>query len=309
MAIRVRCSNCEKKIAIDEAFAGGVCRCPYCGALNTVAGGSPPAAAAPDRPERPDLPAPPGPGPAARPAAAGEHVPVARPVMIQGVVALIMLAFLLLLVAFSAVFFHQVMARDGDGGVRPEPPPVNPVTGAPKAGAQIAGLALKTPVVFVLDGGSGTGPMLDAARALVRHSILGMKPAEQFNLICALEGSTDVLSKDWVAGGTDGDGKAKAFLANRVARGASDLDQAIAQACRLKPKVIVILAGNKAPASPDAAAEAVTKADARLFSITLAAYEDVNEIMSALVAKTGGQFHSFSASELERWLGEAPPLP
>ena len=33
MAIKIRCVDCKKKISIDEAFAGGVCRCPYCTAI------------------------------------------------------------------------------------------------------------------------------------------------------------------------------------------------------------------------------------------------------------------------------------
>ena len=30
MAVKIRCSECHKKISVDEAFAGSMCRCPYC---------------------------------------------------------------------------------------------------------------------------------------------------------------------------------------------------------------------------------------------------------------------------------------
>ena len=33
MAIKIRCTECNKKVSIDEAFAGGMCRCPYCKAI------------------------------------------------------------------------------------------------------------------------------------------------------------------------------------------------------------------------------------------------------------------------------------
>ncbi len=38
MAMKIRCTDCEKKISIDNAFAGGVCRCPYCKAIVFVPG-------------------------------------------------------------------------------------------------------------------------------------------------------------------------------------------------------------------------------------------------------------------------------
>ena len=29
--IRINCTNCKAQLSIDEAFAGGVCRCQFCG--------------------------------------------------------------------------------------------------------------------------------------------------------------------------------------------------------------------------------------------------------------------------------------
>jgi hypothetical protein len=34
--IRINCTNCKAQLSIDEAFAGGVCRCQYCGTIQTV---------------------------------------------------------------------------------------------------------------------------------------------------------------------------------------------------------------------------------------------------------------------------------
>ncbi len=36
MAVKVRCSDCKKQIAVDEAFAGSMCRCPYCKSIIMV---------------------------------------------------------------------------------------------------------------------------------------------------------------------------------------------------------------------------------------------------------------------------------
>ena len=34
--ISLSCTHCEKVLTIDEAFAGGVCRCQHCGTIQTV---------------------------------------------------------------------------------------------------------------------------------------------------------------------------------------------------------------------------------------------------------------------------------
>src|SRR5205823_976005 len=34
--IRINCTNCKAQLSIDEAFAGGVCRCQFCGTIQTV---------------------------------------------------------------------------------------------------------------------------------------------------------------------------------------------------------------------------------------------------------------------------------
>lgn len=67
MSIRIRCSECTKKISVDDAFAGGVCRCPYCKALVMVPTEAAVAVPASARPAAP-RPAAPTPG-VSRPAA------------------------------------------------------------------------------------------------------------------------------------------------------------------------------------------------------------------------------------------------
>jgi hypothetical protein len=43
--IDLTCTNCRKLLQIDDAFAGGVCRCKYCGTIQTVPSKKPRAAA------------------------------------------------------------------------------------------------------------------------------------------------------------------------------------------------------------------------------------------------------------------------
>ena len=34
--IQINCTNCKALLLIDDAFAGGVCRCRHCGTIQTV---------------------------------------------------------------------------------------------------------------------------------------------------------------------------------------------------------------------------------------------------------------------------------
>src|ERR671921_831503 len=34
--IAIKCTHCQQRLEMDEAFAGGVCRCQYCGTIQTV---------------------------------------------------------------------------------------------------------------------------------------------------------------------------------------------------------------------------------------------------------------------------------
>src|SRR5436305_1348994 len=34
--IQINCTHCKALLQIDDAFAGGVCRCRYCGTIQTV---------------------------------------------------------------------------------------------------------------------------------------------------------------------------------------------------------------------------------------------------------------------------------
>ena len=41
--IEIRCARCRRMLKINDAFAGGVCRCQYCGVIQTVPGRPDPA--------------------------------------------------------------------------------------------------------------------------------------------------------------------------------------------------------------------------------------------------------------------------
>ncbi len=62
MAVKIRCSECRKKISVDEAFSGSMCRCPYCKSIVMV-----PKIESPDQATARPRPASPGKGRVMRP--------------------------------------------------------------------------------------------------------------------------------------------------------------------------------------------------------------------------------------------------
>jgi hypothetical protein len=45
--IQIICTNCKTELLLDDAFAGGVCRCQHCGAIQKVPANAKPAGTAP----------------------------------------------------------------------------------------------------------------------------------------------------------------------------------------------------------------------------------------------------------------------
>jgi len=300
MAIKVRCDGCRKKISMDEAFAGGVCRCPYCGELNMVPGAAGPSAVRPDRPDRPGMPGAPV---AEVPGVAREDIPVASPVRVQGIVALVLAGLLVLLIA-GFVIGYLLWAGADDVS----PAPVNPLA---KPGARIIDVEIKAPVVYVLDGGSGTGNFFDYGRALVRYSVRSLDADEAFQFLHVQPDEVRRLAPDFVGAGPAGDERVQSFLKNKMAFGATDLAGAVARAIALKPATVVLLSG-KDPGGPEEVArlgEQAREAGVVVHCVGLGATPDVVEPMRQLAEPTGGTCQAFRMDELSDLLNGAPPLP
>ncbi len=303
MAIKVRCKNCRKKISIDEAFAGGVCRCPYCGALN-MAGGSAATGGESDRPGRLARPDAPGAAEVEVAAEAREHIPTANPVRVQGIVAIVAIALLLLMSAAAGVWAYKHFQSN-----RIPDEPVNPFAGD---GPGVVDVKIALPVVYVLDASSGTGDFFDSGLAVVRHSILTLSGDEKFQMLLVREEGIGKPGDDWLGGGKDGDKTVKAFVGGKIGRGATDLVAAVEQAIALKPKTIVLVAGKGPSADEEVVADLAGKASAAgvvIHCVGLGDYPDVAEPMQALSEKTGGRCLIYSEAVLAEQLRLAPELP
>jgi len=307
MAIKVRCKNCRKKISMDEAFAGGVCRCPYCGALN-MAGGSAASGGGSGRPDRPDRPD--APGAAAAPEEAvdvePEHVPLARPVRIQGIVALVLMALLLMMIAAAGVGAYMIFGGDGDNGGGNGNGPIT--TGEPS----LIDVPITAPVVYVLDASGDTQYLYGSAKDVVRHSVRSLRGSRKFQLLLVRSTGVESPSTDWLTGGEGGDDTVKPFMNARFAGGRTDLAAAVERGIMLKPKTLAIISGSALSSDPDrvsALAAKASKAGIVVQCVSLGAFEDVSGPMEKLSEATGGQCRAYEEDVLIDRLKSMGPLP
>ncbi len=321
MAIKIRCQQCRKKISIDEGFAGGLCRCPYCKAITMVSGGA--AASCADRPDRPDLPTAVATS-QARQVESVEAVPLAKPVMIQGIATLVLSGFVLLLLVVGVVLVMKISAgpdkppvpKDGsntatetkpsnNNDLPPMPIPTNPFTAR---GLQVAGMGIAGPVVYVLNASSAMRDLYDPAVAVVRYSIRAMGGVGQFNIIVLAEEGVKPMTGAWITGGDAGDTKAKEFLRDCQPAGATDLADGFRRAMALKPKTIVVLT-DKAVDNADSLTQQAKQSGIKIFAVMLESPPDAVAVMEKLTAGTGGQCRQFTGNEIAELLSRVTPLP
>jgi len=303
MAIRIRCKDCRKKISIDEAFAGGMCRCPYCKALVYVDEAS--GTGAKDATTRPDAPSsrPAAPGQASKPVihSAGpsanvspdaEHVPMARPVKIQGIITIILLVLLVLMVGggiAAAMFFLPPSRQNGD--VPPPPdqrPTINQIT---KSGPGVVDIEIVTPVIYLLDGGSGMRSAFDSARLVTMRSVETLG-GQKYNVLVSTEAEDRLLSPDYLPGDKTGIETLKTFLQSVLPMGASDIPRSLQTAMEKKPKTIILF--TRKPV--DNAMSLAEKAKAQgtvIHTIAIDSDSEVIDSMKRLAGTSGGKARDF----------------
>ena len=332
MAMKIRCGECSKKLSIDEAFAGGVCRCPYCKALIFVPGeSSAPAASRPATPVWRPEPPPAGPQPSVgagaefdaeepavlRPAEPGlapddaelarahgqSHIPTARPVKLQGIVAMVLIGLLIAMVA-AAVILLTKMAGTGKGPEAGPPQRVNPLVSS-GSGPMAAGFKIEPPVVYVLDSSSSMRQTFDYALVIARASVNSLKADQKFGVVLAREEADKLMPGGLLGGGPPGAKALNDFLATADRTGATNINRALLAALDQKPRTVVLLArkpvDSAMPAARRAKAEGV-----KIFAVALDADEESIGSMEALAKAADGDCRAYSQGDLERFLAESP---
>ena len=341
MAIRIRCSDCRKKILIDEAFAGGVCRCPYCTALVFVPAVVP-GSSQPGRPERPGRrPASPGSRPAAPGAEAavmpertpreaiaaaeseGAEVPVATPVRIQGIATIVMLLVLLALLGGGGYFVVSRMGGSGDddndngtkgagNGTRTDPPngtgKLNPFISPGVLGPGIDGMKIDSPIIYCIEGGSSMGRTLNYAAAMTRVSIRSLTAEHKFNVLLGEEGGEPAESwyrfvlDGYKDGGEAGEQAVAPLLDEVTGAGAPNVSRLVKAALAYKPKPRTIVFFACKPVDEAGKLGKLAKAqDVLIVTICLTDEAAIAKTMAKLAETSGGTGRAHSARDLNLW--------
>lgn len=262
MAITVRCSGCSKKISLDDAFAGGACRCPYCKEINMVGqkgksgkakamklrSGTRPVSpgARPDSPievprtpvDRPESPTgsvaastPSPPQPQKQP----EHVPMAAPVRFQGLVSLILLGLLLAMLAAAGGAWYvmqQASSRpiEADGAEAPiEADAQTPANGDNGKASDLQGR-----VVFLFDGSASMRDVVQYLRPLAKMYIDTLADDNEFAIMLSTRDKTTTLDEGYLTPAMLDMQKVEDMLDFEPA-GEADIESAIAAAAELNP--------------------------------------------------------------------------
>jgi hypothetical protein len=302
MAIRLRCSDCDRDVLVDEAFAGGMCRCPHCKATLSVPDREPGRSG--NRPAQPDAePAAPAEAPVARrhprPYA---HGPSPHTHHLRRLVIVLLVGLGLVFIAAGGVAIHrQLTARPEQGESRAVDPfaAMRSSEGQP-SGPAIADVPLQGKVVYVLDSGASMKNLYDYAVALTLRSVETLGGEQRYSVVLAGEDEPRTMD----GGYRPPDRQPEAFLAGTVPGGATDIAAALAAAAEMQPDVVVLM--SRKGVDDPAAARPVREAGGRLVTIALEADKDAEASLAAAAASAGGESRSYSRGQLDRWLARRP---
>ncbi|MFW5840632.1 MAG: hypothetical protein ACOCZE_08635 [Planctomycetota bacterium] len=262
MPIRVECDQCQGKISVDDAFAGSVCRCPYCKAMVIVPRSDNGGASRP-RPEAP-VSRPVAPPSAAHPVqpppqgqTAGDqgdkplfHAEDRRRIHARKHQAVIVIVAVLLIIAFAGV---AVILMQESGGQDDAYDPDKPVPYEPDqitqprenvTGPNILGqIRLASPTIYVLDAGGSMVSHFGQAAEKIAESVVSLGPEGQFNLYVAEEEGVRKLGQNLAATGPRGAAKVREMTSKTYPTGATSqtLADAIKQAIEAKPDAVVVV--------------------------------------------------------------------
>jgi phage FluMu protein Com len=327
MAIRIRCSECSKKISIDEAFAGGACRCPYCKAIMMVPGDGKEASSARPSAPRPDSPDAVVAG-AARPAVAPTEVPMADRVRIQSYAAVVVIGLLLLAtVAGVIVLALSLGSKEKKNDQKKNEPPktlvdvANPFETKVEGASIASDVKITTPIVYVIDCGASMQRMIDLSSKIVRVSVRTLGPQGKFTVIMALSEETPghpptgtvklpsgsvMLENGFVNGGKPGEKTAAKFMSDLeeveyCGHGVVDVVPSIKSALAMNPKTVVVFTNKEINGAEELIASA-QKAGIKLVTMGMETDDLVRESLQKLSDGAKSETRAYTLPQLMSWV-------
>jgi hypothetical protein len=338
--ISIICTKCRTALTIDEAFAGGVCRCQHCGTIQTVpthlknsarppAPGSPPgsktlyqrransdagtglddladAVATSSGLGSRRLRSATGTATASDTKAPPQQVQKKtrpRPMLIIGgalIAGMIVLAVIFLMHSSTSSTATQTP------GLTPSPTPPEPIAPAPIMGPSFCGVPLDGPsVVYIIDRGSASDPFFDPLKAVLYHSLDLIGPTRKFAVILTENGSANLTfpPTGLVDATPDQTQKARNALDDVVAGGASHFRWAIEQAVARHPAVIVFVTAKwSLPLTDDDAAALMQNAQRGIpIDTFMLGDSNATDALEKTSSRSGGTFRRVTSAQLAQF--------
>lgn len=320
--ISITCTHCKTRLEMDEAFAGGVCRCQHCGTIQTV----------PAQLKRPASPqvttsvdsvsgsrAVFGQG-GAEPVTNSELEGMAEVVASSGLRSKRLVAatespdesvepqaaqkksMMLPLIVIGVAIFLIILVVGGFFLLRGH----TATGGGDDAGPSFVGLKLDVPsVVYVIDRGNATTNNFDAIKAATYRSIQLIGPSKKFAVLLT-DNDTEEFTypKQGMEAATSGDlENLKGVLQDVVATGNSNFEKSLKKAADLHPGAIVITTAKYPLDDPDIAA--LKELQSKGIPVNTFAIGDiVNPPLQEVSSATRGQYRQVSDHDLRAFAGE-----
>ncbi len=325
--IRIACTNCKTVLSIDDAFAGGVCRCQHCGTIQTVpakardsaavAAGSKAlfqhnpksdgAASGTGLDELAGIVASSGLAgsglrsrrlttPASGPTSRRNLAPIL--ITVAGVI-------VVLLGVIAWLMLHRApVSSASDNAQSSVVVPTAVATGPNFCGVQLSGSS----VVYLLDRGSGNREIFAAMIDAALKSVASLGSDRKFQILFWSNGSDDAGYPQSSTTYATRENIEAAKLATRdvSAFGASDIKSAFQKAIANSPELIVIGTA-KGPLLDDAWTNDLLSmrgsSPVKIDTLSLGSAGS-SEALKALAGKTGGQYKEVGDAELRAYAGQ-----
>ena len=325
--IRLTCANCQATLEVDDAFAGGVCRCKHCGAIQTVPRAGRPAAVGSaaggagrggDEPKtlysvksRAGLASTPsgleelaevvhgsGLGSGLRdrrgPGRVGPGLSTAQPRPKTGLWLGLGIG-LALLVGLTALAV-TLMDRPSAG-----PTAADRGKAAPSAGPAFAGVPLEgNKVVYLLDRGDATAAFFPALREMTLKSVRGLGNDRLFQVVLWDNGQVDAYPPLSAGYATDAEADKLTQWFDQATTGrVTDALPALKQAMANRPDTLILATG-KSLQLDDAFADAVLAARGGRTVIDTFTLGDTSpdDPLRKIASGTGGKFVNLTGADL-----------
>ena len=323
--IEITCTSCKRVLTVDDAFAGGVCRCQYCGTIQTVAakGSAQKAAAGAGKGSKTlfenkarsagvgsgsgledladvvqssglsnsDLRKPPSTSPAAQ----GQNL---MPVL--GLAAAVILV--LLVVVFVLVFRNPAMPTPISN--LPNPPAINPAPApspAPSA-ASFCGIPIDQPVVvYVIDNGASSADVFDTVKSVLFKSIESLGPDRKFQVLFWNPDSETFPAEHTTFAVKDNIDVARKKLQDVTAAGATDPLASLKTAFADEPGQVILVtakAGELDDSLVDQVIQLRGNSKARIDCVAINGVP-ADKVLARIAAKTGGKFVPLAEAQLK----------